>query len=70
MVEMILAGVIVGAVVAAAVVTDTRDRRRRRALAGLDDGAGHPEPIPGGWHAGAAQSTGITSGMDSGGDGF
>ncbi|MQM25420.1 hypothetical protein [Glycomyces albidus] len=70
MVEMILAGVIVGAVAAAAVITGTRDRRRRKALDGLDGAAGHPEPIPGGWHASSAQNAGVTMGMDSGGDGF
>jgi hypothetical protein len=69
MVEMILAGVIVGAVLAAAVITETRDRRRRKALDELDGGL-RPEPIPGGWHASPAQNAGITSGMDSGGDGF
>ncbi|WP_158299665.1 hypothetical protein [Glycomyces paridis] len=48
MVEMILAGVIVGAVAAVAAVTGLRERRaRRRPVPRPPRG----EPIPGGWAA-------------------
>ncbi|GAA2292815.1 hypothetical protein GCM10009853_055890 [Glycomyces scopariae] len=69
MVEMILAGVIVGAVAAAAVITGARDRRKRRRLRDDDefDGAS-PAPIPGGWHAAGGYNVGVTSGMDAGSD--
>lgn len=53
MVELILAGVIIGGVCAAAVVTSVRDRRRRKTdrQAAERDGVPHGEPIPGGWVA-------------------
>lgn len=53
MVELILAGVIIGAVCAAAVVTGVRDQRRRKAIRLAAERSGVPsgEPIPGGWGA-------------------
>ncbi|SDE28618.1 hypothetical protein [Glycomyces harbinensis] len=54
MVELLLAGVIIGAVATAAAVTGVRDRRRRRAeRTGPRDAAPTSgEPIPSGWTAG------------------
>lgn len=51
MVELVLAGVIVAAVGAAALMTGVRDARRRRAerLAAEADRERRGEPIPGGW---------------------
>lgn len=51
MVELILAGVIITAVCAVAVVTAVHDRRRSRAeqLAAEADREPGGEPIPGGW---------------------
>jgi predicted small secreted protein len=69
MVEMILAGVIIGGVCAAAVVTDVRDRRRRRQeiLEAERSGVPYGEPIPGGWIA--AGDLGGDCGGAGGGDG-
>jgi hypothetical protein len=68
MVEMILAGVIIGAVMAAAAVTDIRDRRRQKEERLEAERGGVPpfgEPIPSGWMAtGGLQGCG-----DAGGDG-
>jgi hypothetical protein len=51
MVELVLAGVIVAAVGAAALMTGVADARRRRAerLAAEADRERRGEPIPGGW---------------------
>ncbi|WP_205326575.1 hypothetical protein [Glycomyces sp. YM15] len=51
MVELVLAGVIVGAIGAAAVVTGILDHRRRRRREAETEGAPSGEPIPGGWTA-------------------
>ncbi|MDN3238977.1 hypothetical protein [Glycomyces tritici] len=53
MVELILAGVIIGAVSAAALVTGIRDHHRRKAARLATERGGDPsgEPIPGGWAA-------------------
>jgi hypothetical protein len=67
MVELVLAGVIIGAVMAAAAVTGIRDRRRRKEERAEAERGGVPpfgEPIPSGWMA-----TGGLSGGDAGGDG-
>ncbi|GAA2129123.1 hypothetical protein [Glycomyces algeriensis] len=50
MVELILAGVIISAVCAAAVVTGVRDRRRTAVRPDADREPGG-EPIPSGWTA-------------------
>ncbi|GAA1678363.1 hypothetical protein GCM10009830_26790 [Glycomyces endophyticus] len=69
MVEMIFAGVLVGAVVTAAVITGARDRRMRRRLRDDDEfDSANPAPIPAGWHAAGTHNPGITSGMDAGSD--
>lgn len=69
MVELILAGVIIGAVMAAAVVTSVRDHRRRKAdrLSGERDDEPCGEPIPGGWVAtgGVQGGNGGTGGSGS-----
>lgn len=68
MVELILAGVIIGGVCTAAVVTSVRDRRRRNEdrFSGDRDEAPYGEPIPGGW----AASSGVQGGIgDAGGSG-
>jgi hypothetical protein len=51
MIALTLAGVLIGAVCAAAVLTGVRDHRRRRAerLAAQADREAHGEPIPSGW---------------------
>lgn len=67
MIELILAGVIIGAVMTAAVVTGIWDRRRRKAeRAASEPVAPRGEPIPSGWAAtgGFRPGTG-----DPGGDG-
>jgi hypothetical protein len=73
-VQLILAGVIIGGVMAAAVVTAVWDRRRRKALRKEDEfAAPHGEPIPGGWTGtGGTFNSGITNGMGDagGGDGI
>jgi len=52
MVELVLAGVIIGAVCAAAVVTSVLDRRRRRRRREVGRGSvPSGEPIPSGWTA-------------------
>ncbi len=57
MVEMILAGVIIGVVLAAATATGVRDWRRRRRER-IEDEAPRPggDPIPGGWAADRARA--------------
>jgi hypothetical protein len=56
MLELVLAGVIIAAVAAAAVATGVRDRRRRRTerLAAEADCVPRGEPIPGGWPGGGS----------------
>jgi hypothetical protein len=51
MVALVMAGVIIGAVCAAAVVTGVRDHRRHRAESLADQAERVPcgEPIPSGW---------------------
>ncbi|MCD0446188.1 hypothetical protein LO763_21480 [Glycomyces sp. A-F 0318] len=49
MVEMVLAGVIIGAVSAAAAVSGLQDRRRRRAERRGTEAPVFGEPIPSGW---------------------
>ncbi|HEX2143543.1 MAG TPA: hypothetical protein VHG10_03445 [Glycomyces sp.] len=69
MVELILAGVIIGAVMAFAAVTGVRDWRSRRAE--RREAAGERrlrnEPIPSGWAANGAQS--VVPGGGTFGDG-
>ncbi|MDA1359137.1 hypothetical protein O1R50_05860 [Glycomyces luteolus] len=56
MVELVLAGAIIGAACVAAVVTSVLDRRRRRRRRGAGPGgATSGEPIPSGWTANDAE---------------
>ncbi len=67
MIELILAGVIIGAVMTAAVVTSVWDRRRRRAEREARESVEpRGEPIPSGWAATGGFQPGIG---DAGGDG-
>lgn len=68
MVELVLAGVIIGAVMIAAAVTGVVDWRRRRAerIESEHTGALSGEPIPSGWTATGGFQRGIG---DAGGDG-
>ena len=68
MVELVLAGVIIGAVMAAAAVTGIRDRRRRKEERAEAERGGVPpfgEPIPSGWMA--TGGMGGDAGCDGGG---
>lgn len=69
MVELILAGVIIGAVMTAAVVTSVLDRRRRREdrVEAGRDGEPYGEPIPGGWLAAGGLQGGAGGDGDGGG---
>ncbi|MFC3492088.1 hypothetical protein [Glycomyces rhizosphaerae] len=71
MLELILAGVIIGAVMAAAVITSVRDRHRRKAdrLSDERDVESWGEPIPGGWVATGGVQSGIGDAGGSGGSG-
>jgi hypothetical protein len=67
MIELILAGVIIGAVMTTAVVTGIGDRRRRKdERAASEPVAPRGEPIPSGWTATGGSRTGTG---DSGGGG-
>jgi hypothetical protein len=71
MVELVLAGVIIGAVMTAAAVTGIRDRRRRKEERAEAERGGMPpfgEPIPSGWMATGGLSGSAGMG-DAGGDG-
>jgi hypothetical protein len=68
MIELVLAGVIIGAVMAAAAVTGIRDLRRGKAERVNSERAGPPpfgEPIPSGWTASSGRRGG--TGDDGGG---
>jgi hypothetical protein len=61
-IEMVLAGVIIGAVSAAAAVTGFRDWRRRRAERTESPAPAFGEPIPSGWTTGADRGGGSDGG--------